>query len=1252
MSQLENDFDVMHIIDSELEIEHAITKASVDLQDSNSDFPYSIEDPKAIVKVNDVHNIESTVEKRHHINKEKFIEGIWKGRNFGGKRVDPHSQKIHIVVSYCLHDMKWITNLIHGYNISSINIISKCGRPVQNAPPNSKVILLPNVGRNDHSFIYYIRSILDSEIIKTKSDPDNTIVVFLKDNQHAGHWKSNFNDMMSLAASEQGFGCAKLPYIPYKKPDEKQYSAYHETSVLLNFTLGGYKHGERDVEGTVEAQFQSRFLNLGHFLSTLQMKPVDEFVMVCYGGIFAASLQKIRKIHQSAWKRLGDELIRGDNIEEGHFMERTWAILLSTPLTKSEVKNIKKYLYRHYPVDTNHCCFNGALIHSPLQDDESLWKGRYLEGGKNDKVAQNIHIVISHCSHDMKWITDLINGYDITSINVISKCNNTALNAPPDSIILDQNFILNYGQSYAYYITTLLDSIMVETKSDIDSSIVVFLKDDGKHLQSSTFDDMLRLASSKQGFGCGLIPHKDEKFQYSAYHDSSVLREFQMTDDIRIRSTSSSNRYQNENQNRKHNYPFRSRAENLGGMWRLYGFNPKKKVVQVCYGGIFAASVSSIKKFDWIVWKKLEAMLSRGEDIEENYFMERTWGLMLSTPVSSFSSNLLIRDANSVERLGEFKGSLQKNITTFLFDDEIDSNAVILNASFPQTLNFDAITSTKSGSRSSKNLVYLTTHLSSYHAKFLKFCWPAALQNSQLLNSSDIMVFATIDTKNISNAIEGIDLLKTTFINQNLTIQLFENEGKQKGAIHAMRAAPRNHYFDRYEWVIRLNPDVIIQDDSWMLDTMRNDPGASLLYVRCKNDFNTDFFILKVSNINKNIFLQDPGKSISSSTRKGEFAEHLFTEQMKNNMNEDEFRQIPDVVTRKGVCRVIGDPKLPADYVFPVVHYHREYEYFVDTDKCPSRFMNYSDYIPTQDIDSFWKGRYLEGEKNDKVAQNIHIIISHCSHDMKWITDLINGYDITSINVISKCNNTALNAPPDSIILDQNFILNYGQSYAYYITTLLDSIMVETKSDIDSSIVVFLKDDGKHLQSSTFDDMLRLASSKQGFGCGLIPHEDEKFQYSAYHDSSVLREFQMTDDIRIRSTSSSNRYQNENQNRKHNYPFRSRAENLGGMWRLYSFNPKEKVVQVCYGGIFAASVSSIKKFDWIVWKKLEAMLSRGEDIEENYFMERTWGLMLSTPVSSLRSNLLIRNANSVERLGEFKGSLQKNITTFLFHEEI
>lgn len=41
------------------------------------------------------------------------------------------------------------------------------------------------------------------------------------------------------------------------------------------------------------------------------------------------------------WERIEESLSRGSNIEEGHFMERSWGVLMSTPPPSDQIRAIR-----------------------------------------------------------------------------------------------------------------------------------------------------------------------------------------------------------------------------------------------------------------------------------------------------------------------------------------------------------------------------------------------------------------------------------------------------------------------------------------------------------------------------------------------------------------------------------------------------------------------------------------------------------------------------------------------------------------------------------------------------------------------------------------------------------------------------------------------------------------------------------------------------------------------------------------------
>ena len=231
---------------------------------------------------------------------------------------------------------------------------------------------LPNVGRNDHAFAYYITSVLPTLAPPT----EDSIVVFLKDsatdNIHQGgeFRRLDLMSMVRLASSENGFGCG-LGVV------HRDTSAYHDTATLSQFNLGLYQKGEVDYDkiktdkeknGTVP--FASVYENLGAFYQSLPIpeeeSTEDDVTPVCYGGIFSASTANIYKREMSVWKSLRTKLERGDNIQEGHYAERIWARLLSTPLKPYQGLALKNYatgvMEKSYST-------HGPLVRTPREGD-------------------------------------------------------------------------------------------------------------------------------------------------------------------------------------------------------------------------------------------------------------------------------------------------------------------------------------------------------------------------------------------------------------------------------------------------------------------------------------------------------------------------------------------------------------------------------------------------------------------------------------------------------------------------------------------------------------------------------------------------------------------------------------------------------------------------------------------------------------------------------------------------------------------
>mmetsp|Transcript_51357 Transcript_51357/g.76203 ORF Transcript_51357/g.76203 Transcript_51357/m.76203 type:complete len:268 (+) Transcript_51357:86-889(+) len=133
-----------------------------------------------------------------------------------------------------------------------------------------------------------------------------------------------------------------------------------------------------------------------------------------------------------------------------------------------------------------------------------------------------------------------------------------------------------------------------------------------------------------------------------------------------------------------------------------------------------------------------------------------------------------------------------------------------------------------------KVLVYMTTHMSESHVGFLEYCWPKRLAELPLLQHADYLFFTSKDIN---------ETLLTPF-GTNVKIERYEPKGKQEGAMLAMTEATKQGWFDGYDWIIRVNPDVVILDDTWLQHALFDDSNDAILSPcgRKMSAINTDFF--------------------------------------------------------------------------------------------------------------------------------------------------------------------------------------------------------------------------------------------------------------------------------------------------------------------------------------------------------------------------------------------------------------------------
>jgi hypothetical protein len=206
-------------------------------------------------------------------------------------------------------------------------------------------------------------------------------------------------------------------------------------------------------------------------------------------------------------------------------------------------------------------------------------------------------------------------------------------------------------------------------------------------------------------------------------------------------------------------------------------------------------------------------------------------------------------------------------------------------------------------------LIFISTHFSPEHIQFLHHCWPKIRARSSLVRSADIVVFSTG-----CGYSEKLRLLRRVFPTQKVTLFEYTNPGYQRGAMLAIEKALQSGWFQGYKWIVRLNPDVVIRNDSWILKTM-TDPDVDGIFIDCLDTacpekrsclaahIHTDFFAVRPEAISAT------QASLHSST-----AEIQTTAMFRPIVARGRDRWLPNN-KQHGICRVRGPHS-------PVVHDH------------------------------------------------------------------------------------------------------------------------------------------------------------------------------------------------------------------------------------------------------------------------------------------------------------------------------------------
>lgn len=200
-------------------------------------------------------------------------------------------------------------------------------------------------------------------------------------------------------------------------------------------------------------------------------------------------------------------------------------------------------------------------------------------------------------------------------------------------------------------------------------------------------------------------------------------------------------------------------------------------------------------------------------------------------------------------------------------------------------------------------LLFITTSMSDQHLLFLRECWPLVVERSALLRQADVMLVGTLQPG--QSIAPGMDALRSAYKGYNTTLLdavSLPNPGYAEGAMLALHEAAARKWFAPYDWVIRLNPDVLVLDDGWIVQQMQ-DPAVDALLVVCTSGIHTDFTIFRPGALR-------PDAYTSAFSNAEKETEH----EMQDIISAGRYRVLPGTWVR-GYCRVRGPQS-------PVVHDH------------------------------------------------------------------------------------------------------------------------------------------------------------------------------------------------------------------------------------------------------------------------------------------------------------------------------------------
>ncbi len=229
-----------------------------------------------------------------------------------------------------------------------------------------------------------------------------------------------------------------------------------------------------------------------------------------------------------------------------------------------------------------------------------------------------------------------------------------------------------------------------------------------------------------------------------------------------------------------------------------------------------------------------------------------------------------------------------------------------------------------------KVLLFITTIFSDNHVTFFSCCWPKLMKQSKLLPNVHVMIFANNNTAIPSSHIESVETLfrgnpsyQLKYAPEN-ELKAIEEQGHkpnrfQYGANLGPKLGFQFGWFENYDWVIRINPDVLIRNSTWLLQTML-DRNVEGIFANCNgihNRIHTDFFAVRPKSLRtyhddndfpfSHMELEPWSAPVNSSRKHYYNHEGTAYKYFFPMVEANKHRYLEDADDSNGRCRVRGD---------------------------------------------------------------------------------------------------------------------------------------------------------------------------------------------------------------------------------------------------------------------------------------------------------------------------------------------------------